>query len=323
MTETRWRSGRRCNGSHDRAVRDLPGNAGKQGKPTERTSCHHAAAAAGSSPLIPVPQAGRGREKGKGNALLLVRWSKARGELRQRTLLLGLRSSAKREESKANAAHPDGIWQRNSTVANARSMSHFSTTKLRASSACTPIFKALGCVDVATWFAVAGEERPKTVKDFGQKLLLPSVLTNQTEKQSRPVVASASDFFLVRQRAGMMVADTDDDAVVFPTGDRTHSMMIMSLDPTVPRGIRSKLTQSELSSLDEWLGEGLQMIVPRDNQNMVEPPNNRVVAVHYHAIQGGLQFPPHPLTLAFLASYNIAPCQLTTNGHRFSTCFIT
>nr|GMD78397.1 hypothetical protein Iba_chr13cCG12620 [Ipomoea batatas] len=71
MAETRWRSGRRCNGSHDRAVRDLPGNAGKQGKPTERTSCHHAAA--GSSPLIPVPQAGWGREKGKGNALLLVR----------------------------------------------------------------------------------------------------------------------------------------------------------------------------------------------------------------------------------------------------------
>nr|GME05209.1 uncharacterized protein LOC110811147 [Ipomoea batatas] len=56
---------------------------------------------------------------------------------------------------------------------------------------------------------------------------------------------------------------------------------------------------------------------------MVEPPDNRVVAVHYHAIQGGLQFPPHPLTLAFLGSYNIAPCQLTPNGHRFITCFIT
>nr|GMD12790.1 protein Daple-like [Ipomoea batatas] len=38
---------------------------------------------------------------------------------------------------------------------------------------------------------------------------------------------------------------------------------------------------------------------------------------------GGLQFPPHPLTLAFLASHNIAPCQLTPNGHRFITCFIT
>nr|GMD82256.1 hypothetical protein Iba_chr13fCG6300 [Ipomoea batatas] len=81
--------------------------------------------------------------------------------------------------------------------------------------------------DVATWFAVAGEERPKTMKDFSQKPLLLSVLTNQTEKQSRPVVASASDFFPVRQRARMMVADTDDDAVVFPTDDRTHSMMIM------------------------------------------------------------------------------------------------
>lgn len=65
------------------------------------------------------------------------------------------------------------------------------------------------------------------MKDFSQKPLLPSVLTNQTEKQSRPVVASASDFFPVRQRARMMVADTDDDAVVFPTDDRTHSMMIM------------------------------------------------------------------------------------------------
>nr|GMC66399.1 protein Daple-like [Ipomoea batatas] len=96
-----------------------------------------------------------------------------------------------------------------------------------------------------------------------------------------------------------------------------------SLDPTVPRGVRSKLTQPELNSLDEWLGEGVQMMVPRDLQNMVEPPDNRVMAVHYHAIQGGLQFPPHPLTLAFLASHNIAPCQLTPNGHRFITCFIT
>nr|GMC82699.1 protein Daple-like [Ipomoea batatas] len=89
-----------------------------------------------------------------------------------------------------------------------------------------------------------------------------------------------------------------------------------SLDPTVPHGVRSKLTQSELNSLDEWLGEGVQMMVPRDLQNMVEPPDNRVMAVHYHTIQGGLQFPPHPLTLAFLASHNIAPCQLTPNGHR-------
>nr|GMC49024.1 protein Daple-like [Ipomoea batatas] len=96
-----------------------------------------------------------------------------------------------------------------------------------------------------------------------------------------------------------------------------------SLDPTVPRGVRSKLTQPELNSLDEWLGERVQMMVPRDLQNMVEPPDNRVMAVHYHAIQGGLQFPPHPLTLAFLASHNIAPCQLTPNGHRFITCFIT
>nr|GMD66243.1 protein Daple-like [Ipomoea batatas] len=56
---------------------------------------------------------------------------------------------------------------------------------------------------------------------------------------------------------------------------------------------------------------------------MVEPLDNRVMAVHYHAIQGGLQFPPHPLTLAFLTSHNIAPCQLTPNGHRFITCFIT
>nr|GMD60080.1 uncharacterized protein LOC110811147 [Ipomoea batatas] len=56
---------------------------------------------------------------------------------------------------------------------------------------------------------------------------------------------------------------------------------------------------------------------------MVEPPDNRVMAVHYHAIQGGLQFPPHPLTLTFLASHNIAPCQLTPNGYRFITCFIT
>nr|GMC90802.1 protein Daple-like [Ipomoea batatas] len=89
-----------------------------------------------------------------------------------------------------------------------------------------------------------------------------------------------------------------------------------SLDPTVPHGVRSKLTQPELNSLDEWLGEGVQMMVPRDLQNMVEPPDNRVMAVHYHAIQGGLQFPPHPLTLAFLASHNIAPCQLTPNEHR-------
>nr|GMC60144.1 protein Daple-like [Ipomoea batatas] len=58
-----------------------------------------------------------------------------------------------------------------------------------------------------------------------------------------------------------------------------------SLDPTVPRGVRSKLTQLELNSLDEWLGEGVQMMVPRDLQNMVEPPDNRVMAVHYHAIQ--------------------------------------
>nr|GMD40913.1 protein Daple-like [Ipomoea batatas] len=58
-----------------------------------------------------------------------------------------------------------------------------------------------------------------------------------------------------------------------------------SLDPTVPRGVRSKLTQPELNSLDEWLGEGVQMMVPRDLQNMVEPPDNRVMAVHYHAIQ--------------------------------------
>nr|GMD47515.1 uncharacterized protein LOC109157428 [Ipomoea batatas] len=47
------------------------------------------------------------------------------------------------------------------------------------------------------------------------------------------------------------------------------------------------------------------------------------MAVHYHAIQGGLQFPPHPLMLAFLASHNIAPCQLTPNRQRFITCFIT
>nr|GMD90339.1 amino acid permease 6-like [Ipomoea batatas] len=59
-----------------------------------------------------------------------------------------------------------------------------------------------------------------------------------------------------------------------------------SLDPTVPRGVRSKLTQRELNSLDEWLGEGVQMMVPRDNHNMVEPPNNRAMATHYHAIQG-------------------------------------
>nr|GMD96442.1 protein Daple-like [Ipomoea batatas] len=96
-----------------------------------------------------------------------------------------------------------------------------------------------------------------------------------------------------------------------------------SLDPTVPRSVRSKLSQPELNTLDEWLGEGVQMIVPRDLQNMVEPPDNRVMAVHYHAIQGGLQFPPHPLTLTFLASHNIAPCQLTPNGYRFITCFIT
>nr|GMD57400.1 uncharacterized protein LOC109157428 [Ipomoea batatas] len=96
-----------------------------------------------------------------------------------------------------------------------------------------------------------------------------------------------------------------------------------SLDPTVPRSVRSKFSQPELNSLDEWLGEGVQMMVPRDHQNMVEPLDNRVMTVHYHAIQGGLQFPPHPLTLTFLASHNIAPCQLTPNGYRFITCFIT
>nr|GMD34351.1 protein Daple-like [Ipomoea batatas] len=52
-----------------------------------------------------------------------------------------------------------------------------------------------------------------------------------------------------------------------------------SLDPTVPRGVRSKLTQPELNSLDEWLGEGVQMMVPPDNQNMVEPPNSRVMVI--------------------------------------------
>nr|GME08044.1 protein Daple-like [Ipomoea batatas] len=56
---------------------------------------------------------------------------------------------------------------------------------------------------------------------------------------------------------------------------------------------------------------------------MVEPPDSRGYGSPLSCDPGGLQFPPHPLTLAFLVSHNIAPCQLTPNGHRFITCFIT
>nr|GMD06299.1 protein Daple-like [Ipomoea batatas] len=43
------------------------------------------------------------------------------------------------------------------------------------------------------------------------------------------------------------------------------------LDPTVVRGIASKLSQDEYVSLDEWLGEEVEIIVPTPTDNMTAP----------------------------------------------------
>nr|GME03068.1 uncharacterized protein LOC109157428 [Ipomoea batatas] len=72
------------------------------------------------------------------------------------------------------------------------------------------------------------------------------------------------------------------------------------LDPTVVRGIASKLSQAEYVSLDEWLGEEVEIIVPTPTDNMTAPPRPNIVTVHYHSVLVGLQFPLHPLVSEFL-----------------------
>nr|GLL21961.1 uncharacterized protein LOC109189879 [Ipomoea trifida] len=76
-------------------------------------------------------------------------------------------------------------------------------------------------------------------------------------------------------------------------------------------------------SLDEWLGEEVEIVVPTPTDNMTTPPRPNLVAIHYHLVLVGLQFPLHPLVSEFLNIHNVVPCQLNPNVHKLFTCFLT
>nr|GMC69501.1 hypothetical protein Iba_chr03aCG7160 [Ipomoea batatas] len=68
---------------------------------------------------------------------------------------------------------------------------------------------------------------------------------------------------------------------------------------TVVRAIVSKVSQAEYMSLDEWLGEEVEIAVPTPTDNMTAPPRPNLVAIHYHSVL------------------------VNPNVHRLFTCFLT